>query len=165
MIIYWKSKASCYTWRHTCCAEVHQRRYQIDIDRFISFVRHFIGSGLRDFHCAHLRLNKVCIKWVLHELTDGQKTLLLKLSKVSPKSTEMAVTNTFASWLQLTRLREAIKNGLKRPVIVERSQGANQVLYSSVFNSNDPVAEVPTWSCGTVTGSFCKKNAIDKPLK
>ena len=50
----------------------------------------------------------------------------------------------------------------KRPCIAKRTTSSKKMLYAIVFNSSDPVVQVPCPSGYTVTGRFYKNSVLKK---
>ena len=126
----------------------------------------------------HIKVSKVCARWVPHILTDAQKAqrlqsakLLLKKYKSCDKKRLSELLTGDETWVYFFEPqrrvdnKQWIKKGQPRPTIAKRSRSAKKVMYAIFFNSNGPVAQIPTPNGKTVTGKFYRDTVLKQVKK
>ena len=122
-----------------------------------------------------LDLRKVCARWVLHLLTEEQKTQRLKCARELLKTykgcNSQVISNLLTgdeTWVHMFEPQRRADNkqwkrkDQKRPCIKERTISSKKMLYTIFFNSSGPVVQVPCPSGHTVIGRFCKNSVLKK---
>ena len=118
-----------------------------------------------------LDLRKICARWVLHLLTEEQKTQRLKCARELLK-TYKGCNSRFISnlltgdetWVHMFEPQRRADNkqwkrkDQKRPCIAKRTISSEKMF----FNSSGPVVQVPCSSGHTVTGRFYKNSVLKK---
>ena len=120
-----------------------------------------------------LDLRKVCARWVLHLLTEEQKTQRLKraqeLLKTYKGCNSRVISNLLTgdeTWVHMfepqrrTDNKQWKRKDKKRPCIAKRTISSKNMLHAIFFNSSGPVIQVPCPSGHTVTGQFYKNSVL-----
>ena len=123
---------------------------------------------------TRLDLRKVCARWVLHLLTEEQKTQRLKcareLLKTYKDCNSRVISNLLTvdeTWVHMFEPQRRADNkqwkqkDQKRPCIAKRTISSKK-MYAITFNSSGPVVQVPCPSGHTVTGRFYKNSVLKK---
>ncbi|MCU7801502.1 MAG: transposase [gamma proteobacterium symbiont of Lucinoma myriamae] len=139
---------------------------------------HIVGISSASVHeilTKHLKVKKICARWVPHLLTDAQKAmrvqaakkLLQKYKNCSNKRICELLTGdeTWVFYFEPQRRvdnKQWMRKGQERPIIAKRSRSAKKVLYSIFFNSSGPVVQIPTPNGRSITGNFYKNSVLKK---
>ena len=122
-----------------------------------------------------LDLRKVCARWVLHLLTEKQKTQRLKCARELLKTytgcNSRVISNLLTddeTWVHMFESpgradnKQWKRKDQKRPCIAKRTISSKKMLYAIFFNSSGSVIQVPCPSGHTVTGRFYKNSVLKK---
>ena len=115
-------------------------------------------------------LRKICVRWVLHLLTDEQKQSRVRLAsqvkekydKCDPSHLQEIVTGD-ETWIYHFQPDSKAKNKVwvssegDRPVIAPLQ---NIMLYAIFFDSKSPVLQIPVQKGSSVTGKFYRESAL-----
>ena len=121
-----------------------------------------------------LDLRKVCARWVLHLLTEEQKTQRLKCARELLKTykgcNSRVISNLLTgdeTWVHMFEPQRRADNkqwkrkDQKRPCVAKRTISSKK-MYANFFNSCGPVVQVPCPSGHTVTGRFYNNSVLKK---
>ena len=122
-----------------------------------------------------LELRKIYTRWVPHLLTEEQKTQRLKCARELLKTYKGYNSRVISNWLKGDETwvhmfepqrradnKQWKRKDQKRPCIAKRTISSKKMLHASIFNSSEPVAQVPCPSDHTVTGRLYKNSVLKK---